>query len=45
MAAGALSTMASTQRPLVFRAANWPLMGLALPGPVRTVVTPASRAS
>ncbi len=26
-------------------AANWPLMGLALPGPVRTVVTPACRAS
>ena len=44
-AAGAFTTMASTQRPAVFRAANWPLMGLAEPGPVRTVVTPASRAS
>ena len=29
----------------IFMATNWPLMGLALPGPVRTVVTPASRAS
>ena len=45
MAAGALMTMSSSQRPAVFMATNWPLMGLALPGPVRTVVTPASRAS
>ena len=45
MDAGALTIMASTQRPLVLRAANCPETGLADPGPVRTVVTPAARAS
>ena len=45
MAAGAFTTISSTQRPSVFMARNCPAMGLAEPGPVSTVVTPPSRAS
>ena len=45
MAAGALTIISSTHRPAVLMAANWPLTGLAEPGPVSTVVTPPSRAS
>jgi len=45
MAAGSSTTISSAQRPTVLMAAIWPPMALALPGLVRTVVTPASRAS
>ena len=37
--------MSSMRRPTVLRAAHWPPMALALPGPVSTVVTPLCRAS
>jgi hypothetical protein len=45
MATGSRSVIASMLRPQVLSAANWPPMTFALPGPVTTVVTPASRAS
>ncbi|MPN39055.1 hypothetical protein SDC9_186581 [bioreactor metagenome] len=45
MAQGAKRTIWSTHRPLVLMAADWPAMGLELPGPVTTAVTPPARAS